>query len=205
MRRAFFLAAVALVPPAGASTKHTETTAVLSIADRKTLNAVIQFGPPDPKLGGWQTGEIYWRINVDLRRAALDRVELLGYAPVNLRLKDGRCFKIDMDSGGSELRSAHVSEGCSSQAPLSPPPQPLARPGMHYVGQAWDLSAWSDARGRTMLFLDREPRRAPLLTTTMRVLAVGGMGCPDCPATEVTLAGYVGNQLTLATVMLHYP
>jgi hypothetical protein len=77
---------------------------------------------------------------------------------------------------------------------------------MRYVCRAWDLSAWTDSgTGKTMLFLDPNPQRPPLLTTSMRVLAVGGMGSPDTPATEVTVVGYIGPQLTLATVMLHYP
>jgi hypothetical protein len=39
----------------------------------------------------------------------------------------------------------------------------------------------------------------------MDVLGVGAMASPDAPMTEVTLVGYLGRQLTLATVMLYYP
>ena len=81
----------------------------------------------------------------------------------------------------------------------------MLRPSMRYVGRAWDLSAWTDPKTqKAILFLDREPQRPPLVTTDMRILAVGGIGCPDCPSTEVKLVGCLGRRLTLATVMLHY-
>ena len=67
------------------------------------------------------------------------------------------------------------------------------------------MSAWEDKHGRTMLFLDREPQRPALLTTSMKVIAVGALGSPDTPATETTLVGYLGRQLTAVTVMLYYP
>jgi len=204
MTRGVVLVAALLVGAASPSPKAGEP--IVRIGNAKSLVSVIRFGPGDPRLAPLGPGEILWRINVDApRNAPFDRAELFGYAPVNLHFRNGRCFQVQMDNGGKELRSAPVNEDCTSQAPYRPLPEPLRRPGMTYVGKTWDLSAWKDeASGKTMLYLDRDPERPPLLTTSMRVLGVGGIGSPDTPMTEVTLVGYVGKQLTLATVMLYY-
>lgn len=180
---------------------------VVRIDDIKPLQRMIHFGRPDPALKGLPAGEILWRINVDLpSRVSLGRVEMLGYAPINLHFTDGRCFELGMDSGGRVLRAAPLAKHCVSQAPARSLPEPLPRPGMRYVGRAWDLSAWTDkASGKTMLFRDREPQREPVLTTSIKVLGVGGIASPDTPMTEVSLVGYVGRQLTVATVMLYLP
>jgi hypothetical protein len=155
------------------------------------------------KLGG----EIWWRADVDLPAGTkVSRVSVLGYAPVVLRLSDGRCFKIEFPGRQPNMDEATMNEvGCEVMQPSDAPQSRPSRPGLRYLGKTWDLEAWSNPRtGKTMLFLNREPTRPPLLTTSMRVLGFGGLGSPDTPATEITLVGYVGRQLTLATVMLYY-
>lgn len=181
---------------------------VLRTPDPRSLDKVISFGPPDPKLGKTR-GEIFWRIDVDLpRHTSIKRVQIPGYAPVILELNDGRCFQIDMESGGSKLTSDRIGKvDCPpEQKEESPWTAPILRPGMTYVGRGWDLDAWTDRKsGITSIFQAKHQDAPPMLTTNMRVLALGGLGGPDFPATEVTLVGYVGRQLTLATVMLYYP
>ena len=56
-----------------------------------------------------------------------------------------------------------------------------------------------------MLIPEREHDAHPVLTTSMRVIAVGALGSPDAPITEVSLVGYVHDQLVAATVMLILP
>lgn len=56
--------------------------------------------------------------------------------------------------------------------------------------------------GETLLIPEHGHNANPVLTTSMRVIAVGGMGSPDTPMTEVTLIGYVHGQLVASTVML---
>jgi hypothetical protein len=175
------------------------------IGDTASLAALIQFGPPVLP-GARRAGEVYWRVDVDLPRgASVRRISLPGYAPVFLALRDGRCFRVELNSSGNSVEP-RIAPGDCPPAPgaAAPPATPL--PGLSYVGTAWDIGAWRDkASGKTVLIGRRDAGRRILLTTKMRVLAVGGIGTPDAPMTEVSLVGYVGRQLTIATVILYLP
>jgi hypothetical protein len=183
-------------------------TPVIRIADPNSLKRAIQFAPPNPKLHGLPGGEIYWRVNIDLPpHTAVERIGMRGYDPVYLQLTDGGCFKIDLQSYIRRLTKLQIDQidcrAFDSNAEPSPTP---TQHGLRFVGRAWDLCAWEDLRSRkTILVPSGHADAAPLLTTSMHTLGVGAMGAPDAPMTEVTLAGYVGRQLTLATVMLYYP
>ena len=56
-----------------------------------------------------------------------------------------------------------------------------------------------------MLIPEREYDAHPVLTTSMRVIDVGGLGSLDAPMTEVPLVGYVHDQLVAATIILILP
>jgi hypothetical protein len=205
MRRVLFVAVLASL---SAATITTRGEPVARIADPISLEPVIHFRSPDPPLRGTRGGEIWWRANVDLpRHASLDGVKVLGYDPVFLNFKDGRCFKIQLDGNFKTLTKAQVSQAeCPPERTVdSPWPVPRPRPGVGYIGRSWDLDAWFDKRtGKTALTRANHQDRPPVLTADMRVIGFGAMGAPDAPMTEVTLVGYVGRQLTLATVMLFY-
>lgn len=189
--------------PASASSNPT-----IRLSDPELLNSAITFGPPDPKLGAKVGGEIWWRADVDLPpKVKVGRVFMHGYAPVFLELSDGRCFKVDFPGRQPKMDEAIIGEAsCEAAGPSDAPPSELSRPGLRYVGKSWDIDAWRDpATGKTSLFLTRDPKRPPLLTTGMRVVGFGGLGSPDTPMTEVTLVGYIGSQLTLVTMALYYP
>jgi hypothetical protein len=42
----------------------------------------------------------------------------------------------------------------------------------------------------------------PVLTTRLRVIALGGIASPDSPATWITLVGMRGDALLVATVLV---
>lgn len=183
-------------------------TPSVRIADPRSLKSAIQFAPPNPKLHGLPGGEIYWRVNIDLpSNAAVERIGMRGYDPVFLQLKDSRCFKIDLQSYIRRVTKAQIDQiDCHAfDNNVEPSPTPT-RKGLRFIGTAWDLYAWKDPRSRkTIVVPTGQPNADPLLTTNMDVLGVGAMASPDAPMTEVTLVGYLGRQLTLATVMLYYP
>ncbi|MGZ2412648.1 uncharacterized protein DUF4440 [Sphingomonas sp. F9_3S_D5_B_2] len=191
-------------PPATSS-----STPTLRLIDPAALTSIMTFAPPEPRLHMASGGEIWWRADVDLPATMkLNQVIIAGYAPVTLKMADGTCFKVEFTGPQPKMDEAVVSKSeCPAPpgrtaAAAGPPP----RSGVRYMGKAWDLDIWNDpARSETLLTQVREGRSRTVLTTRMRVLAVGAMGSPDTPMTEVTLAGYVGRQLTLATVMLYIP
>ena len=197
---------IAFLLSAAASAHNDRSVPAVRPVDPKSLGDFVTFAQPDPRLQGLPGGELFWAIDVDLpAKAVVDRVDINGYAPVDLHLKDGRCFRIEMESGGSRLTSTAINPVCSPSEAAPPLAALEQRPGMRLVGRTWGMSAWEDKHGRTMLFLDREPQRPALLTTSIKVIAVGALGSPDTPATETTLVGYLGRQLTAVTVMLYYP
>jgi hypothetical protein len=180
---------------------------VARIADPASLKDIIHFGEPDPALPMNRSGEVWWRADVDLPPGvSLRGVEVMGYDPIFLRLSDGRCFKIELDGNVNKLTRAAVAQSeCQPERKIdSPWPAALPRSGMHYVGRAWDLDAWTDPRTGKTIVVEAKHQDAPLLTADMRVIAVGAMGAPDAPMTEVTFVGYIGRQLTIATAMLYY-
>jgi hypothetical protein len=192
----------------GATAAPSSDAPVVRISDPKSLATVVRFGPPNPNLHGLPGGEIYWRINIDLpSHTPVEKVGMRGYDPVFLQLKDGRCFKIDLQSYIRRITKAQIDQiDCKAfDSNVEPSPTPTQK-GLRFIGSAWDLYAWEDLRNRKTIFVPTgQPNGAPLLTTNMDVLGVGAMASPDAPMTEVTLVGYVGRQLTLATVMLYYP
>jgi hypothetical protein len=177
------------------------------LGDVASLSSVISFGAPDPFLHFDKGGELWWRVDVDLQpKTALKNVRVFGYAPVDLQLNDGRCFQVGFEGKQPQmdevsLRPTDCREAGPIRAPASPPPQP----GAQFLGKSWDLDAWEEHNGKTVLVQSRNGHARTVLTTSMKVLAFGALGSPDTPMTEVTLAGYVGKQLTLATVMLFIP
>jgi hypothetical protein len=208
MKTSLIGAAIAFFASASALSRSTESVPSAKIDDPNTLATIIQFGPPDQKLHGLRAGDIWWRAGVDLpANISIDHIQIVGYDPVILHLKDGRCFKIDLDGDIKKLTKAQVSKtDCAPEEhDLSPWPAPVPRPGMRYVGRGWNLDAWVDEQtSKSIVTLAGHSDQPPLLTTSMHVLAIGGLGAPDAPATEVTLVGYVGRQLSIATVMLYY-
>lgn len=204
MKAVWIVAALAL-PATAQPPQRPVDEPKIRIVDRTTLDGIIRPGTL-PKFGSLQ---IFWRIDVDVPpHAAVKSFWMPGYAPVVLQVTDGRCFQVDMDSGGSRLKSAGIVRvSCPPEQKIeSPWPTPVPRPGMRYVGRAWDLDAWTEKRtGMTFLFQAEHQNRPPVAATSMRVLAIGALGLPDAPVTEVTLAGYIGRQLTLATISLYVP
>lgn len=198
--------AFAISAPLFAQSSASEPT--VSIADPASLSGIISFASPEPALKNFGSSKILWRVNVSLPdHLAAKRAYMRGYAPIIIELKDGRCFSVDFNGASDKLIKVSLA-----QAPCAPSGQFKAaspappKPGLIYVGKAWNLDAWADARsGQTMLVPDRGADPRPVLTTSMRVIAVGGMGAPDAPMTEVSLVGYVHNQLVLSTVMLILP
>ena len=205
MRANPFLPIAGLCLAAAPASPKPAAAPTVRIGDTASLSDLIRFGPP--VLPGARTaGEIYWRVDVDLPRgASVRRMSLPGYAPVFLALRDGRCFKVELNSSGNSVEPAIAPTDCRPLPAAATAPAP-PRSGLSYVGNAWDIGAWRDkASGRTLLIGQRDAGHRILLTTKMRVLAVGGIGAPDAPMTEVSLVGYFGRQLTIATVMLYVP
>jgi len=186
-----------------------EPAPTVSIADPRTLSGVIALAPPPPSLSKYGHSQILWRADVHLPEGvSITRADMAGYAPIFLTSRSGRCFKLDFHGAGQTLtRVDLLPSACWPGRPAgaSPPPPAPSPPkaGLVFKGRAWDLMAWTDDRtGETMLIPARGHDVQPVLTTSMRVIAVGGLGSPDTPMTEVSLVGYVQDQLVVATVML---
>jgi hypothetical protein len=201
MRSALALAALAVAP----AVAPLSTSPTITVDDPRSLSTVITPAVL-PRFGGLQ---IFWRINIGLPpRSTVKRIRMSGYAPVILQMADNHCFQIGMGSNGSKLTSSEIIPiPCPPERDInSPRPAPKPHPTMRYIGRSWDLDAWTDkATGETLLFQGGHEDRGPVLKTSMRVLAIGALALPDAPVTELTLAGYVGRQLTLATVVLNLP
>jgi hypothetical protein len=189
-----------------------EPTPTVSIADPGNLSGVISLASPPQSLSDYGHSKVLWRADIHLPKGlSITRADMAGYAPIFLTSRSGRCFKLDFNGAGQTLTKVDllpsacwpgVPAGASPPPPASSPP----RAGLVYKGRAWDLIAWTDTRtGETMLIPEREDSAQPVLTTSMRVLAVGGLGSPDTPMTEVSLVGYVHGQLVATTVMLILP
>ena len=205
MQRAVVLAALAFAPAAPPPSPVEVAVPTISVDDPRSLGTVITPGVL-PKFGGLQ---IFWRINIGLPpRSTVKRIRMFGYAPAILQMTNNHCFQIGMASNGSQLTSSEIiGIPCPPERQINNAwPVPKPHPRMRYIGRSWDLDAWTNrATGETVLFQAGHEDRGPVLKTTMRVLAIGALGAPDAPVTEVTLAGYIGRQLTLATVMLNLP
>lgn len=200
------IATVAISAPLFAQSSAPAPT--LSIADPASLSRIISFAPPEPQLKNFGSSKILWRVNVSLPdHSALKQSYMMGYAPIVIELKDDRCFSVDFNGASDKLTKVSLSRTTCSRddrAKTIPPAPP--KPWLRYIGKAWNLNAWTDTRsGKTMLIPDQGTDAQPVLTTSMHVIAVGGMGAPDAPMTEVSLVGYIDNQLVLSTVMLILP
>jgi hypothetical protein len=184
------------------------TDPTVRIGDPKSLENVVHFGPPDPRLKSSKAGEIFWRVDVDLPpNVRVERIAMRGYAAANLHLTDGRCFQVAFIGRQPEMDEVTIApDDCGADQRVASPDSRPPAAGWHHVGRAWDLDAWSSPNGsEAVLTRTHAPNLPPPLKADMRLLAVGGMGAPDAPLTEVTLAGVIGRQLTLATVMLFLP
>jgi hypothetical protein len=200
----------ALVTVAAAPPHQTNKAPSVRIGDPKSLDGIIKPGSFPLSHGGKSRGEVYWRLDVDLpRHTVLAGVEVPYIRSPILRFQDGRCFAIDFQMDPTSkwhVKNARVASidcpAVHKDTTMDLPP--MRRAGMTFIGRAWDLDAYADPRsGSTVLFEDRQKSPKPLLTTSMRVLALGGMGCPDCGALSLRLFGYVGNQLTIADVEMN--
>jgi hypothetical protein len=185
-------------------------TPTIRLVDPKSVAGVIAFAAADPKLQlkTAKAGEVWWRADVDLPRgASVKAIDMAGYAPVTLRLADGRCFEVGFEGRQPKMDQASIAEvDCATNPPRAVEPSAPPRSGLRFIGKTWNLGAWADpATGKSIVVRSDQPAAQPVLTTSMRVIAVGGLGSPDAPMTELTLAGYVGRQLTLVTVMLYLP
>ena len=203
--RTLAIAAFAIGVPLVAQSSAREPTA--SIADAQSLSQIISFAPLEPVLKNFGPSKILWRVNLALPgHLALKRAHMMGYVPM-LEMNDGRCFGMDFNGASDKLIKVSLSQApClpHEQIKAAPPAPPKA--GLTYIGKAWNLNAWRDSRsGQTMLVPDRGTNPRTILQTSMGVIAVGGMGAPDAPMTEVSLVGYVHNQLVVSTVMLILP
>ena len=209
MRRLAFLTALLAAPLAAQPNKPTPT---VSIADPETLSDAILLAPPPQSLAAYGRSKILWRADIHLPEGLLiTRADMSGYAPIFLTSQSGRCFKLDFNGAGQALTKVDLlPDACWPGRPAgAPPPPPVPSPpraGLVYAGRAWNLIAWTDPRtGETTLIPERKHDAHPVLTTSMRVIAVGGLGSPDAPMTQVSLVGYVRDQLVATTVMLILP
>lgn len=199
------IAALVVGAPLAAGPPAAEPT--LTIVDPTSLSNVISFAPPPPQLARFGPSKVLWRVDVGLPvHAAVRRIRMTGYAPIVLELDDGRCFGVGFNGASDRLVKASIARtACEPEGPAKAPPAP-PRPRLVAIGKAWNLDAWRDPRsGRTTLVPDHGPDAQPVLTTSMRVVAVGGLGAPDAPMTEVSLAGYIHGRLVLTTAMLTLP
>ena len=210
MKHSLSLFGLAPLIAAAAPPQQAGTLPSVRIADPKSLDGVIRLGSFPVSEGGKTRGAVYWRLDVDLPpQMVLAAVEVPYTRPPILRLRDGRCFDVEFQEDAAS--KSHL-KNARARAIDCPTPHkdttgdlaPMQRAGLTFIGRAWDVDAYADRRtGTTVLFEDRQKSPEPLLTTSMRVLAVGGMGCPDCGATSVRLFGYVGHQLTIADVEMN--
>lgn len=209
MRQLAFLTVLLAAPLAAQTNKPTPT---VSIADPETLSGVILLAPPPQSLGAYGRSKILWRADIHLPEGlSITRADMSGYAPIFLTSQSGRCFKLDFNGAGQVLTKVDLlpdvcwpgrPAGASPPLPAPSPP----RAGLVYAGRAWNLIAWTDPRiGETTLIPEGEHHAHPVLTTNMRVIAAGGLGSPDAPMTQVSLVGYVRDQLVATTVMLILP
>jgi hypothetical protein len=197
------LTAVAFVV-LGAAPQALAQAPVVRIADPQSLQSVITFG----SLAGESRGTVYWKADIALPpRGSIDRAAIIGLSPAILRLKDGRCFKVETATDPnaryhlSSVRS--LAMDCPPERHIDTSSAVPPHAGMRYVGRAFDIDAWTDPHtGITSLNQVGKQGHAPLLTTGMRIVALGGLGSPDAGATEIRLLGYVGRQLTLAEIDL---
>src|SRR5690242_18507071 len=200
------IAAVAISAPLFGQSNAPAPT--LSIADPSTLSRTISFAAPEPALRNLGSSKVLWRVNVSLPdHSSLKRAYMMGYAPIVIELKDDRCFSVDFNGASDKLTKVSLSRTTCSQDDRTKTASPApSKPWLRYIGKAWNLNAWTDAQtGQTMLIPDQGANGRPVLTTSMHVIAVGGMGAPDAPMTEVSLVGYIDKQLVLSTVMLILP
>ncbi len=209
MRR---LALLTVLLAAPLTAQPAEPIPTVSIADPETLSGVILLAPPPQSLSAYGRSKVLWRADIHLPKGlSIARADMTGYAPIFLTSRSGRCFKLDFNGASQALTKVDLlPDVCWPGRPAGaspPPPAPLPpRAGLVYAGRAWDLIAWTDTRtGGTTLISEREHDARPVLTTSMRVIAVGGLGSPDAPMTEVSLVGYVRGQLVATTVMLILP
>jgi hypothetical protein len=209
LRRALVFAAAAFLVGAAPRAPSSSSPAV-TIADPKSLAPFFAFGSLPPKAGGATRGAVHWRIDIALPpHAVLDHADVQFARPPVLHLKDGRCFRIDIDQDWTarfHLSGARTTQiVCPvSRNPNDPDLKPISRAGMQYMDRAWDIDAYAEARsGRTLFFQTGQKDAVPLLSTGMHVLALGAMGCPDCGATDLRLLGTVDGRLVLAGVQLN--
>jgi hypothetical protein len=183
---------------------------VVGIADPQSLNSMVTFGTLPPQAGGGTRGSVHWRLDIALPpHTLLDRADVHFSEPPVLHLSDGRCFRIAVDANWSAR--FHLKGVSTTQIDCPVPPsvddpdrKPIDRAGMRYVGRAFDLDAYVDAKsGQTLLFQTGQQDSVPLLSTRIHVLALGAMGCPDCGATDLRLLGTIGGRLVLAEIGLN--
>jgi hypothetical protein len=205
VKSALVVGLIALSAAAGPSPTGRASEPTIRVVDRASLDQLIQPGSL-PRFGSVKG---IWRIDVDLpRNLAVRHFSIEGYDPVVLHLADGRCFKVQMDSGGEHLTSARIdrTECAPDERRVDPWPPARPRAGMRHLGRARDLDLWFDRRTGSTFFVQAVHQdRPPVMSTSMRIAAAGALGSVDVPMTELTLVGYVGRQLTIATVMLYLP
>ena len=209
LRFGLILAGAALSAAASASTQSPGAP-VLAIADPHSLDSSFTFGTLPPQAGGQPRGAIHWQVDIALpRHAVLDHADVYFTQPPVLHLKDSRCFRIEVDEDSNarfHLKAARsVQIDCPAARNVNDPDlKPIERPGMRYLGRAFDLDAYVDAKsGRTLFFQTGQKDSVPLLSTQMHVLGLGAMGCPDCGATDLRLLGTVGRRLVLVDVAIN--
>lgn len=208
MRRLAF-ASLLLAAPLSAQT--IEPMPTVSISDPEALSDVISLAPPPQSLSRYGPSRVLWLADIHLPKGlSITHADMSGYAPIFLTSQSGRCFKLDINSAGQAVTKVDLlADVCWPGRPIGAPPSPDPTPpraGLVYTGRAWNLIAWTDSEtGKTMLFPEHEHNAHPVLTTSMRVIGLGGLGSPDAPRTEVSLVGYVHDRLIAITVMLILP
>jgi hypothetical protein len=187
-----------------------QPTPTVTIGDPTTLSGLISF-PRPPASKGYGSSEILWRADIHLpKRLSIVRAYMTGYAPIFLAAKDGRCFKLDFNGAGQRLTKVDllpaICRPTSSVDAFRATAPPAPRAGLAFAGRAWNLIAWTDNRSGNTMFVQEGDRDArPVITTSIRLIAIGAMGSPDAPLTEMSLVGYVHGQLVASTVMLTLP
>jgi len=167
------------------------------------------FGPRDAHIPArFGSSRILWQLGIALPRGArLRDVIVPSWAPAILRLTDGRCFNINLDTSNEQLNEVTVTPGCpnGTQPPPAQIPTPPA-PGLTYKGRTWLMDVWNDpSTGVTTIYSTSTGRSIPLLSARVPVLAVGGMGSPDTPQTELSLVCLMRHRLRMITFNLISP